>query len=242
MSSHWFINEKEIIAYLNWKKYENLNENCKRFLKFMYPEIKQTDSIYAWDIWWTHKADMYIKVNNVKYNISVKEWVWNSVHQEPVEEFIQFLDNSYWISNQIADNIRFFIWGDWTLDWTWNKAERLSAPQLVKKHRNVVDSIKDYFEPIKKDLVQRFLIQWWHLSNEDVDFVYHWNVNSWMRNSSSELIENVSTFWWRAAIPIWALTFQAWNRAIKANAKPSTEKKRWVIQLKFPKIKEYLYS
>ena len=75
-----------------------------------------------------------------------------------------------------------------------------------------------------------------------IDYIYHWNVNAGCWESASLLIDKILNDEWNSAIPIWWLTFQARNRAIWENTLESTEKKRWVIQLKFPGIKKYLIS
>ena len=78
-------------------------------------------------------------------------------------------------------------------------------------------------------------------STISADYVYYWNVDNWLREAADLLVEKiVNDKKWTAVIPIWALTFQAWNRAVWVDTKTNTEKKRWVIQLKFPWIKKYL--
>lgn len=241
MSKDGFDNELVIITYLNWKKYIQLNDNMKAFIRFMFPNIKDSDLILATWKWWTNKADIIITVNNISKNISIKKWTWNSVHQEPVEEFILFLNETYNIDELLANDIRCFIWGDRTLNWKWLKSNRISATQFKKQYPEKVKNISDFFNKIQKDLVYRFVVVG-SKSKFSIDYVYHWNIELWLWNSAENIVEEIckpenKTKW---AVPVWALTFQAWNRAIWVNS--TSEHKRWVIQLKFWGILSFLHN
>lgn len=244
MSKDWFDNEHDISGYLNWKKIKDINPNMKKFIHFMFWDVDENSLIKSKSVWWTNKADVSIEINWIKKNISIKKWSWNSVHQEPVEEFIDFLKQTYpkEADNKIFNSIRFFIWWDWTLDWTWKKEDRMSAGSFKKKYPWHIKIINNYFSNKKEDLIRRFVVNW-AKSHVSADYVYHWTVNSWIREESDTLVKKIlNDEWWASAIPIWALTFQAWNRWVWKDTKASTEKKRGVIQLKFWWITHYLIS
>ena len=95
MSKNGFLNEEMIANYLNGKLFSQLNWNMKKFISYMFPDISESDIIESNTVWWSNKSDIYVCVRNKKYNISIKEWSGNSVHQEPVEEFISFLQKNY---------------------------------------------------------------------------------------------------------------------------------------------------
>lgn len=238
MSKDWFDNEDKIISYLNWKKVNELNKNMFNFIMFLFPNITENDFIKAYKEAWQNKSDLAVEVGWIKKHISIKKWSWNSVHQEPLEGFINYLRQNFSIDNELSNDIRFFIWWDWTLDWTWKKEDRLDTREIQNKYPDLINRIKNFFDGIKYDLIERFIILW-DKSNIEPDAIYHWNIDEWYWNSSENILKeiclekNISKW----AIPVWALTFQAWNRAINWD---KSEKKRWVIQLKFPWILNYL--
>lgn len=243
MSKDWFTNEHDISSYLNWKRIKEVNPNLKKFIRFMFWDVGENSIIKSKGVWWTNKADVYIEINWIRKNISIKKWTGNSVHQEPVEEFIDFLRESYpdEADEEIFNDIRFFIRWDLTLDWTWRKEDRMSSTALTKKYPNRIKTINDYFSNKKEDLIRRFVINW-AKSNISADYVYHWTITSWKWEEANKLVQKIVNEENNGAIPIWALTFQAWNRGIWEATKEVTEKKRWVIQLKFWWILDYLIS
>lgn len=238
MWKDWFDNEDNIINYLNWKKISDLNKNMYEFILFLFPFIKENDIIKSYKKGWQNKSDISIEVNWMKKHISIKKWSWNSVHQEPIEWFIKYLKQNFSISDELSNDIRFFIWWDWTLNWTWKKELRLNTREIQSKYPDLINGIRFFFDTIKYELIERFIILW-DKSKISPDVIYHWDIDKWYWNNSKNILdkmclqENISKW----AIPVWALTFQAWNRAINWD---KSEKKRWVIQLKFPWILNYL--
>lgn len=235
MSKEGFTNEEEIIRYLNNKKLGALNPNWQNLIKSIFPNPKEEDIVFCSKKAGPNKSDIIIKIKNINKSISVKSGTGNSVHQEPVEEFITFLKQTYNISNQLADEIRFFIWGDGTLNGKGKIKDRLSAPEFSKKYPQIIKNISRFFKENKKDLIERFVITG-SKSKSSPDYIYYGNYNkgvwkkaelvlSWLCNESNES---------NGAVPVGKLTFQAWNRNINGGSK--SEKKRGVIQLKWGSI------
>jgi hypothetical protein len=144
------------------------------------------------------------------------------------------------MSEELSDFIRLFIWWDWTIDWSWDKNNRINTKKFQEQNPEIIEEIKLYFDNIKDKLVERFIILW-PKSNIKPDAIYHGTIEHWYWNDSFAVLsliclpENIS----RWAIPVWSLTFQAWNRAINWD---KSEHKRGVIQLKFPGILNYLIN
>ena len=80
-NTNGFQNETDIIGYLNESTYNSLNDNMKKFIKFLYPSVKDNDIVYAGSGINGQKPDMIINVNNDKKYISIKIGTGNSVHQ-----------------------------------------------------------------------------------------------------------------------------------------------------------------
>ena len=241
MSQQGFANEDIIIAYLNNKKFKFLNSNWQKFLKSIFLNPGNNNKVFCSKKAGQNKSDIIITINKVSKCISVKSGTGNSVHQEPVEEFIQFLKETYKINEELADNIRLFIWGDGTLDGHGKLKDRLSAPEFSKQNPQIIKNIREFFRRNKRDLIERFVITG-SKSKSSPDYIYYGNRSSgvWKRTDEGLLWLCEDSNESNGAIPVGRLTFQAWNRNINGGDK--SEKKRGVIQLKWGTVGEDLKS
>ena len=229
-------NEKLLIEALDNKKFHELTSNLKNMINLITDkQIDENDTILACPIAGVNKADICVIINENEYNISVKMGKGNSVHQEPVEEFISYLESKYDIDDDLKDDIRFFIWGDGTLNGKGEISSRMRIGKLKQMYPKKINNIKSVFHDNKKELIKRFLMNG---SKSDVpaDFIYYGTADDGEIAKITDAInwlsedENEKT---RANIPVGGLTFQAWNRNIK-NKNP--ERYRGVIQLKWPTL------
>jgi len=233
MSYSGFENEDKIIEALNGKTISELNSNLQQLIQNSFSNysgvikaIKQAGQ---------NKSDLKITIGDESHTYSIKKGTGNSIHQEPIEPFLEFLEQNYSIDEQMKDNLRLFIWGDGTLDGRGKVSKRLSAPQFKKKYPQVVESIQQFFNSIKEPLIKRFLIEGVQ-SNNSAEFVYYGTVESGVCCKSDKIVDWIATNNSKGAISIGKLTFQAWNRNINGGDK--SEKKRGVIQLKWGSIKD----
>jgi hypothetical protein len=233
MSYSGFENEDRLIEALNGKRFNELNSNLQKLIGNSFSNINGV--ISAIKEAGQNKSDLKIIIGNESHTYSIKKGTGNSIHQEPIEPFLEFLAQNYQIDNQMKDNLRFFIWGDGTLDGTGNVSDRLSAPQLKKQYPQLIDSIQQFFNSIKKPLIKRFLIEGVQ-SNSSAEFVYYGSVERGIVCKSDKIVDWIATNSSKGAISIGKLTFQAWNRNINGGDK--SEKKRGVIQLKWGSIKD----
>jgi hypothetical protein len=240
MSKEGFDNETIIMNELEGFVFKDLNQNLQDFLQFMFNKtLESNDIIHCSKKAGQNKSDIKITSKGKSHTVSIKSGTGNSVHQEPVEGFIMFLKRSYNISNEFANDLRKFIWGDETLDGSGKVDDRISVSKFKKKYPDVVTRIKDFFHSHKDDLIKRFVIEG-PKSTSAPEFIYYgnkengcWekseNVLNWLANDNNES---------NGAVPVGRLTFQAWNRNIKGGNK--SEHKRGVIQLKWGSIGEDL--
>ena len=228
-----FNNEDEIINTLKCVSYQNLSSDLKKAL------IKINDGVTpnalsAEKYGGSNKADLAIVMDNKKYFVSVKKGTGNSVHQEPIEDFIIFLKTNFEDDISVFNDLRHFIWGDGTLDGTGNVENRISASKYKSEFPNKVKNIQDYFNKHKKELLERFLING-AVSNKKADYLFYGDINNCKVVSDEDMIKfafNVN----KRPISIGVLTFQAWNRNINGGNK--SEHKRGHIQLKWGGLKD----
>lgn len=173
MSYSGFDNEDRILESLSGKQFYQLNENLQEMIKNSFVNyegiiqcIKQAGQ---------NKSDLKITIEDESHTYSIKKGTGNSIHQEPVEPFLEFLAQNYGIDEHMKNSLRLFVWGDNTLDGSGRVEDRLSAPQFKKKYPEVVEAIQQFFNTIKNPLIKRFLIEGVQ-SNSSAEFVYYGTV------------------------------------------------------------------
>ena len=233
MSYSGFENEDKIIEALNGKSIDELNSNLQQLIKESFVNYQGTIEVVKQA--GQNKSDLKITIANESHTYSIKKGTGNSIHQEPIEPFLEFLSQNYGIDEEMKNSLRLFIWGDNTLDGKGNISDRLSAPQFKKKYPQTIDSIQAFFNTIKTALVKRFLIEGVQ-STSSAEYVYYGTVEDGVCCKSDKIVDWIVNNNSKGAISIGKLTFQAWNRNINGGDK--SEKKRGVIQLKWGSIKD----
>ena len=84
-------NEFEFVKYFNGKKINELNPISYDLMKTLFPLENENSIIKCWRNHYKQKSDIMIKINNKMKGISIKKGSRNSVHVEPISEFIHFL-------------------------------------------------------------------------------------------------------------------------------------------------------
>ena len=173
MSFSGFNNEDRIIEALNGKTFELLTPNLQALIKNSF--FDYNGLITATKQAGQNKSDLKISIGNESHTYSIKKGTGNSIHQEQIEPFLEFLAQNYDIDEDMKNNLRLFIWGDGTLDGTGKISDRLSALQFKKQYPQVIETIQNFFNSIKKPLIKRFLIEGVK-SDSSAEFVYYGTV------------------------------------------------------------------
>jgi hypothetical protein len=226
-----FENEDELIEYLNSKKIKDLNSNMKDFIFFIFGNIDEENIIQATSGKSGQKPDMIITINNVIKRISIKKGTGNSVHQEKVDVFVEFLE-SINISNETINKLLKFHWGDGTSDGTGS--QRISSSDYKQQFPEEIEMINKEFNKEKniKEFIYRFIMQGKSDDYDIVDALYYGNVNEGHWASKDEIIEYVvNNIFSLDSIHFGPLTYQIWNRCLNFN--PNTENRRRVMQVKW---------
>lgn len=227
-NSHGFSNEEQIILAINNKLFKDLNDNLKKFIHFIYPDIKSTTLLKAIKISRTHKPDIVIIINDFRFYISIKIGSSNSVHQEHINSFCTSLNLDSYTSNCF----KFFIWGDNTLDGTGNIDSRMSVAKIKQNFPNIITEINETFKTKKFEILSRILFS--GASNDRVDYIYYGDSIQGLWASKNEIIDYLSSFSEERDfnLKIGFLTCQAWNRSLNGN----NDSKRGEIQFKWSSL------
>ncbi len=108
-------NEEEIIRLLNHKKIKELNSNFKNELRKEFPDVDENSIIQSFNLDNKHKSDFCMIINDKKYGVSVKSGIANSVHEEYITTFLEFL-KSIGVSERTLNIIKFYHYGEEYID------------------------------------------------------------------------------------------------------------------------------
>lgn len=248
-----FENEEEIVIALNDKTLKTLsNKNLVAFIKDLFPNITLHDKIYCTlcdrqvieinnrKQSMNPKQDIVIIVNEVEKFISVKKGSGNSVHEEKLETFIDFLVKELQASDEVVKSLKVFHWGDGTLDGTASPEKRLKGKDITITYAKEMGIIHDFFKENKRKIIERVLLHGAHkeIVNK-VDFIYHGSVESGVWCNIDYAIEvNQEIENEKSPISIGFFSFQNQNRNTTQN--PKKESARKSIQFKWANMQSIL--
>ncbi|SCY26738.1 hypothetical protein [Alkaliphilus peptidifermentans] len=247
-NSHGFNNEKLMVSELNGKKLKELNTNLKKFVKNICEDNKilTTDEmIISARVESSNKLkqDFYIVLEGQEFGISTKMGTGNSVHQEKIEDFIEWLSGipTVKITDEIKDSLRLCIWGDGSVHGQASIKKgkdgkiigRFDLKGFKKTYPLKRNQIQEFLEKNLATILSRAIFE--GNNSSKVDYVYHGRPEDgvWIskkeilefniQNPKSKNIRNVPT------LSVGRLSVQAWN--VSLNGK--NEKKRGEIQFKY---------
>ena len=169
--NYGYQNEYDFVELFNNKHLCDLDDNSKNFLIDLFGEnIDSSETIKSWKNKNQQKADIFIKYKNYIKNISLKCGNSNSMHHEPIQEFIRYLGN-IGIPYKIIDKYVDYHYGyardsDGNLDFS----KRLSADKYKELYQADIDLFNIYIDKTKiiVDMIDRFIIRGRN-SDYDVD-------------------------------------------------------------------------
>ncbi len=230
MSKDGFDNETLIVEALNGKVFSELSSNMQKLISSLYPIIQVDDLIMAKKLGTVFKSDIEVVIKNNSFYISVKKGSGNSVHQEPISEFINYIKAELLADYYICQEIENFIWGDGTSDGSGRVNDRLSAREIKKLHPKRVATMQEFFDRNCAVLLKRFL-EIGSTGNKPAEFIYYGDLENGYLVPIKKAIDYLCKHPLKNNPHVGGLSFQAWNRNINGGDK--SENKRGQIQLKW---------
>lgn len=226
-----FQNEYNLIEYLNNKTLNELNNNMRNFILFLYPNITIDDKIIARSGKKGQKPDLEIIVDNNIKRVSVKKGNGNSVHQENVNLFMDFL-----VSLNIDENVKIellkYHWSDGTTDGSGKI--RVSSANYKKSNKMQIEKINyELNKPqILNKIIERLLFQGKSSEYDRADYVYHGTIENGKWASAEEIIKYICNNDFNSnSVHFGPLSYQIWNSCLNWN--PKMENRRNVMQSKW---------
>ena len=167
------VNEDKIVAELNNKKLSDLSNNMRHLIECLFCTVSNDTVIKCYKPTEANiKPDIIIECNNEKKYVSIKIGRAETVHNEIIDNFLNFLSLEG-ISQQTIETIRLFHFGDGTLDGSGCK--RLSYHELViqlKDRIRIANSELNMDIEFVKRIVRRCVFRGSCISNPEADAIY----------------------------------------------------------------------
>lgn len=236
-----YLIEQFIVNYLNSKRVKDLNIMYLELIESLFENINQEDKIIAWINPFKQKTDLFIKINNQIKRISVKSGIKNSVHVEPISEFIHFLIENNIERKHIINYLKYH-YADGTTNGTGFK--RISALEYKKENQNEIDLLNKQLnnESLITKAIDRFVLRGKN-DIHSIDAIIYGNHNDFIFINQKEIKEiilnKINTY--STGVHFSTLSCQPMNRCLNYN--PKYEKNRFCVQIKwynlFDDILEY---
>tara|TARA_A100001011_G_scaffold299075_1_gene312122 strand:+ start:1068 stop:1850 length:783 start_codon:yes stop_codon:yes gene_type:complete len=192
-----FIKEREIISVLNKKTLKELDANYRTdILKIFQNSLNPNDEFKCYKnegVGLEKKTDLTLEIKNKKINLSVKNGKSNSVHQESIYSFINFLNSKDILSKKETDLIMEFHWCDGTFDNTGYFENRKRKNYYKKidnyRYRNYMNTLKRYKDEIFNRALlgtinqPEYLLYFESFNNKTPHFIYMEDLLSYHLNN-----------------------------------------------------------
>ena len=145
--------EIEFVKAFNQKSINDLSLLQKAFIKDIFPNIDYTKKIIAWKNNNSKKADIFLKVDNLTRGISIKTGNENSMHSEPINEFLLFLKELK-APKDLRKIYQTYHYGD------FKKNKKYSAKELKDIMKDDLKTLNEFLNKpnIIKKAVERYII------------------------------------------------------------------------------------
>ena len=236
-------NEWEFVRYLNHRQFKKCHPLFQELLEDLYPDIQEDDKIISWKNKELQKTDIFVKVNGIVKRISLKKGIKNSVHIEPISEFIHFLIENHVPRKHVIAYLKFH-YGDGTTNGSGE--HRISSTEYKEFHQTEIDQLNTYFNEYQflEKAIDRFVLRGRNDTHQ-IDALVYGEINDFLYISREE-IKNIilhAKTKYSTAVHFGCLTCQPVTRNLNYN--PKLESKRFCVQIKwyslFDDIIEYYY-
>lgn len=233
-NSHGFKNVDNIIDALNERQFRYIPDSLKEFVFSIFGgQCKEDDVIRAKKVKGGLKGDMLIWLNHDQShlkNIAIASGSGNSVHQEKVDSFCEFLRNDIGLDHDTIEEYLRFHFADGTSDNTGAVENRQSASEYKKDHEYGLKALERQLAIKGRKIIERF-IKTNPDDYPDVDYFFYGDTELpyWATIDSLIDAETTKKPNQRAALAIGDFSLQAWNRSLKGTA----DHKRLDMQVKW---------
>lgn len=227
-------NEIEFADSFDNKRFCDLNILQQDFIEDLFGKVKKLSYIRAWKCKYNFKTDIYIKIDDIVKRVSIKKGINNSVHTEPISEFIHFLIENN-INQDLINNYLKYHYADGTLNGSGEK--RLSGLEYKKDHQTELDEINNAIntKDMLNKILDRFILKGTN-SYSQIDVLVYGTKDNFIWLLKDEIIDIIYSKinYYSTGIHFGPLFCQPKDRCLNYN--PKYNKYRFLIQIKWYSI------
>lgn len=237
-SNKGFQVERNIVSNLNNKRFFNLATEYKELICMLFKRIKdENSSILCLKNEGTgleKKNDLTVTFEEQIINISVKSGSANSIHQEKIQTFINFLESKKILNDYKKNLIYEFHWCDGTYDNTGDVKDRMSKTDYKKNNQDEFLQYMGILREYKKEIFYRIF-----MGTENIpDFIVYFSKNQFFVINFEDLFSKHMGFD-ESDSNIGILTIQNWNACLQGQDL-NGKKHRNDVQFKCKDFQRYL--
>ena len=153
-----YSNEYRFVKYLNGKRIGQLNPMFRFLIIKLFPNYNEKMIIKCWKNKELQKSDIFVEVNGIVKGISIKMGMKNSIHLEPISEFIHFLIENR-VDREVVINYLRYHYADGSTNGKGNK--RLSSEEYKVNNQDSIDMINNCFnnKELLTKAIDRFILK-----------------------------------------------------------------------------------
>lgn len=228
-------NEYNFVKLFDKKRVKDLDRNCQELIYSLFNVASGNDYIECWQSKYVEKADIKIRINGDLKGISIKMGENNSIHQENLQGFSQYLLN-IGLNEKIVKQLQAYIHGIINN----NKVDAQTYKKLKEKEIIAIkNALSDLY--IKVSLIIRFVFKGKEFQLYDADAIIHGTPNNFLWATKSEVLRYLIDYpdGKTINVKVGPLFIQCRNRNLHNNR--ISKKDENYIQVKWYNLRKDLY-
>lgn len=226
-----FDNEFAFVLELNNKRIKDLTPICRDLIETIFPYENEESIIKCWRNHLQQKSDILVKINNKMKGISIKKGIRNSVHVEPISDFIHFLIENKVSKETVIEYLKFHYADGST---NGKGISRISTEEYKINNQAKIDKINKEINNRKLLIkaINRFIIRG-NNSIYPISALIYGEVDDFVFITREDIINIILSKIdeYSSTVHFSVLTVQPKNRCLNYN--PKYEKDRYCVQVKW---------
>ena len=189
-------NEENFVKALDQKTFNEINKNLQLLLFYLYPNLDKSKKINCYMTNNFIKPDIVIHQNQQYRYISLKYGHCETLHNESIMTFVEFLKESN-ISEETIETYLLYHYGDGTTNGTGEKRmssveTRFTYDDRIKKMNEELNSSKAFI----KKFADRVMFQGVNSQAERADYIYHGDPEAGVFISREQFMRHIDRKSW----------------------------------------------
>ena len=188
--------EVKFVEAINDKKFDELNQNLKHFISFIFPDLDKNEKIKCCKLDNLSKPDICVYQKSNYHFVSLKTGMCESFHTENISTFLEFLRENN-IDETTIRNYLLYHYGDGTTDGSGET--RLSSVETRFKYSQEIKEINDAFNYSKnfiKAFAERVMWKGVRKESDPAEVLYHGDLDYGFFITRSEFRRHIDKKSW----------------------------------------------